>query len=286
MKIAALIVLYRPDIKTVVKLLQKIESSVDRVILIDNTESEMIAHSALSACVAKPWVNYAALGTNHGLAYAQNHGLGQLQQTDCDCVLFLDQDSRPCKGMIEALASAYRRLQSEGRLVAAIGPVIARDGSAPDSTGGIDEPRCEQTQTLMSSGMLVHRSVLDAVGYFDTTLFIDHVETEWLFRAQRHGFEVWQARHAHLDHVLGERTVSLRLHRRFEVAIHRPFRYFYQIRNLMWLLRRRAIPVKWGLVRLFKTLGVVLLCALIQAPRMSYVGSVGRGLYAGFIKGI
>ena len=290
MRVAAVIVTYKPDWQRVEDLIDQISPSMDPIVVVDNTNRTDVAQPPQKLCSLASHHLFIHVGENIGIAAAQNRGLERLNEhcndTCLDYVLFLDQDSVPDGEMITRLVNHFHDLTENGHRVAAVGPEIVRDSIAKNTPCKNDQDRYSEAKTLISSGMLVSREALDAVGPFDEELFIDHVETDWLFRARKQGFQVFQAHDAWLQHSLGERTLTFRLHRKFQVALHRPERYVYQIRNLIWLLRRRTIPIGWGLSRLVKTLAVAILCLVIQRNKRLFLQSIAQGLHAGFVKGI
>lgn len=286
MTTVAILIAYHPDPIKVVRLIRCIQQSVHTICLVDNTELEQISVTLAEGLDEFDCVRYVSIADNLGIAGAQNRALKELSDIDFEYVLFLDQDSAPSSDMVDGLVDHFRELTATGITLAAIGPKIMRDSARIDSVANKSEFECVEVDTVMSSGMLVSRHVIDGVGQFDSELFIDHVETEWLFRAKKRGFRVFQANNIWMSHVLGERTVSFHLHRRFQIALHRPDRYFYQIRNLIWLIRRRTIPARWGLGRLAKTLTVSMFCVVTQSDKTAYFQSIVKGLHAGLIKGI
>ena len=84
---------------------------------------------------------------------------------------------------------------------------------------------------LLSSGSLLPLSALANIGLMDESLFIDHVDTEWCFRAKAHGFQLFGVCDAVMTHALGERRKEIWFLRQRVVPFHKPFRYYYMFRN-------------------------------------------------------
>jgi len=68
------------------------------------------------------------------------------------------------------------------------------------------------------------------VGLMDEDLFIDHVDSEWCFRAKAKGFQLFGVGGAAMTHALGERRKEIWFLRRRIVTLHKPFRYYYIFR--------------------------------------------------------
>ena len=71
--IAAVAVLYHPNMDTLAKLIESVDNQVDRLFVIDNTPQGKIAAEYFAQFTAK--ISYHALGDNYGIAKAQNVGM-------------------------------------------------------------------------------------------------------------------------------------------------------------------------------------------------------------------
>ena len=50
----------------------------------------------------------------------------------------------------------------------------------------------EETSLLISSGSLVLKNAFDKIGNFKEEFFIDYIDYEWVWRAQRQGYKVFK----------------------------------------------------------------------------------------------
>lgn len=210
-QVCAVVVAYHPDELRFALLLHRLETEVQRIVVVDNT------------------------GHNRGLAAAQNRGIALARAAGATHVLLLDQDSVPLPGMTARLLRGLEALQARGVKVACVGPRLRCYGSL---TRARDE--CD---ALIASGSLLPMAVLDEVGGMEEALFIDQVDTEWCLRARRRGYRAFGVRDAVLDHRPGESLRWIWLGRWRRLIRHPPFRYYTIFRNTLVLCRRDyALP--------------------------------------------
>jgi rhamnosyltransferase len=221
---------------------------------VDNGSTNIDERAFLGAC---PSVVIRKLGTNKGIATAQNEGISVARQMAGRYVLFLDQDSVPQKGMVPRLLAALQRLEASGCKVACVGPRLKLPGGSALSTffrlGWLGSRRqsCRNDRAavecdfLLSSGSLVPLEIIDKIGGMEDALFIDQVDTEWCLRARSMGYRVFGVCGAILEHRLGEASSRLWLGRWRQLPRHKPFRYYYIFRNSVLLFRREYVSPKW-----------------------------------------
>lgn len=284
-KVAAIVVVYHPDLELLRALLERLDSQVDGIFIIDNGPGEPGLEELAAAGSSH---RHVRPGRNLGVAGGINLGIEQAREAGFDRVLFLDQDSLPAPGMVETLASAFDALRVNGEKPAAVGPVIrARETgkSAPfirfrlpinrrlrGTSGSVP---CD---FIITSGMMTDLEALDAVGAMDATMFIDNIDLEWCFRARRAGYRVFGVYDAELDHSIGERRPLIRgsgIHYRH----HTPERLYYMMRNRLLLYRGRA-PFAWIAHDVVRLIGKLALFALIR-PRRENQRAMWRGLIDG-----
>lgn len=260
--ISAIIVTYFPDVATTGELLQALKHQVQRIIVVDNGSPEE------SVKVLKALLSDAGLlistGYNSGLAKALNTGIAEARNAGADYVILFDQDSVPAPDMVDTLLFAVQQKQQAGIRVAAAGPnysdVKGQSASPFVKLEGtrlrrIDcgENEIVEVDHLITSGSLVPMDALAIIGDMEDQLFIDYVDTEWCLRAINKGYLLYGAGAARMRHDLGDRNAGF-LGR--TVIVHSPLRYYYQLRNGIWLLRQSWVSRAWRIMdvrRLVKT---------------------------------
>lgn len=252
--VAAIIVLYRPDPALLKRLLESVESQVEKLFVVDNSsriDAQMPA--ALAACGQR--VFYRANGMNEGLASAQNTGLKKALREGFTHALLLDQDSALPELAVERLLAAEQRLLRAGTRVAAVGPLFIDEKTGERSRGvrhryfrvrwfSIQEDEKEPVETdyLIASGSLIRTSVLRQVGLMRDELFIDWVDAEWSYRAKSLGYKTYIVPTVVMRHSVGDATGEF-MGKRFN--LHSPARNYYIVRNAVYLLRDRRMSLSW-----------------------------------------
>ncbi len=269
--ISAVVVSYHPNIKRLAQLLKTLSQQVESIILVDNG-------SDLSEC-DKSYLfqgingHLIALNDNYGLGVAINFGLKEARLMSASFVLLMDQDSVPKQGMVDSLLDCYESLSAK-ELVGAIGPRFVDAKNAHISSHvnfqywHVGRTPCRDTVNpvladfVITSGSLIPLSVIDDVGVMDESLFIDHVDTEWILRAKSKGYKIFGDCNALLEHELGEYRKRIWLFRWRDVPVHKPFRYYYIFRNSVLLYKRDQIPLAWkrvDIIRLVQIFGFTLI---------------------------
>ncbi|MDO5722966.1 MAG: glycosyltransferase family 2 protein [Flaviflexus sp.] len=239
MLIHALVITYAPG--DLDDLLGALALQCARTTIIDNTPGG----ADLGAVAARHGAELITLGTNVGIAAAQNMGIERALEAGADAVILFDQDSVPTDGMIPTLAQHL----TEG--VAAVGPV-PREGDDvlvyTDHTFGPKRPATVgsdpfEVSFLLASGELISARALAEVGLMNAAWFIDHIDLEWGMRARRAGYRLLAVPAARLDHRLGDRTVKVPGRR--VVHVHAPIRNYYLTRNTIRLISSDLLPLPW-----------------------------------------
>ncbi len=255
-KIAAIIVLYFPKEDSLVKLLSSIEGQTNITYIIDNT------NKCDDYFLNKDWlvkfggdINYLKMVNNIGLAGAQNIGIKEALDHVCTHVIFFDQDSEASENMILSLAQEENALLESGKKVGAIGPCfydIKTKKYAPSiryKSFWIERIQLNTklkktilTDFIISSGTLVRLSVLKDIGLMEDGLFIDWVDIEWCFRLRKK-YSLYVTSKTYMKHNVGTHYVNIGVK---EVVLYDDIRYYYTIRNSIYLLIYGEMGFQWS----------------------------------------
>lgn len=288
--LAAVIPVYQPDSSRLRRALELLAADCQHLFVVDNGGLAVVLDGWSSTPTG---LEMLGTGTNLGVAAAQNLGIQRAREIGADAVVFLDQDSLPRPDMVRKLAKACGELRDAGHLVTACGPRYhepgdgALSGFVRLSRFGLQishpQPPDDLVQCafLISSGMLVPSETLEKVGPMEEALFIDHVDTEWCFRAAAHGFACYGVGGAVMEHELGRTRKKIWLGRWRQVPDHSPERYFYLTRNTLWLARRPYMPAACKLHLLSRLLGLVSIRVLTPPNALATLKSFLCGVRAG-----
>lgn len=294
-EIVPIVVTYNPAGSTLIASLAALLSQVQQVVVVDNDSVCDVADIIKRLDQAQyNRVNLIKLQYNSGLGHAFNIGIARARELSADFVLLMDQDSIPQSNMVKKLHDAYVYLQNQGILVAAVGPRYQNPISGQLSNfvranqyrltqvlcheDGNDYPRAD---FLISSGMFISIQTLDKVGDMDATLFIDHIDTEWCYRAQSKGCSVHGVCDALMQHTLGDKQSRFWWGRWRNIPFHQPFRYYYIFRNSVLLWRRAYMPNAWKRADMLRILCFLLFFTLLSSNRIKNFHMMIHGLWDG-----
>lgn len=290
---ASITVTWQPDLPVLLSQLVALRGLAQRIV-VDNGSRPEILGPLREAC-ALEGVALVELGRNLGLAAGLNAGARAVLERDASCpwLVFLDQDTEPQAGGVEAMIVVAESL-ARGHPLGLVGPVMV-DAATGLSHGAhvIDGWRWSRvfpgpefppvrSAGINGSGMLVGSGTFREHGGFDESLFIDHVDTEYGFRLAAAGLAHYTVPGVRFSHRMGEKTLRFWLAGWRAWPYRSPLRHFYLFRNAVVLMRRSYVPRVWkfwALVKLAMTLGVHACVDPLRVPQVkAMVAGIGAGL--------
>ncbi len=293
--IIPIIVTYNPEKEILLASVRILLAQVKTVIVIDNGSNSSIDH--ILQTLSNDEINHIkvlALDHNYGLGKAYNIGISLARSLKAVFVLLMDHDSIPETNMLHELHSAFIDLEKQGKLVCAVGPryrdYVSSQLSQFVVVGefGLTRSLCDQSTRyvradfIISSGSLISIKSLDQIGNMDEDLFIDHIDTEWCFRAKSKGFEIYGICDAIMQHSLGERQTRIWWGRWRSVSSHQPFRYYYMFRNSVLLWQRPYMPDAWKRADRLRVLYFLFFLITVAPNRIANLRMMMKGLKDGF----
>lgn len=291
--VCAVIITYHPDLGNLRDLIVSLETQVETIVVVDNGSPDSVELFVSSlAVVNKPVV--IGLGENLGIGHAQNVGIEYAKGIGSMYVALFDQDSCPEPVMIMTLVSAATELKSSGISLGAVAPCYKdfQDGTLSSfvrvGNFGFNRVNCAlgsrfvEADFLISSGSLIPLSAIEDIGGVDASLFIDHVDTEWCFRAKAKGFKLFGVNSAVMLHSLGDRRAKFWFLRWRTVPYHSPFRYYYMFRNSIILQRRAYMPLRWKVADVTRCLRAMVFFGAFSSNRIACLKMMFRGMRDGF----
>lgn len=275
-RVAAVVTAYQPD-SSLLTALRSVAGQVDQLIVVDDGSSA--AGDVLEECAALG-ATVVRHGANRGIGAALNTGVRAARRADPapTHVLTLDQDSELPAHLLDDLLAAERDARAAGLTVGMVSPghvtTVSREPAERDATFALGgEP--------IQSGLLLPVATLDLVGEFDESLVIDGVDSDFWLRALDHGLAAVVAPGATLRHRLGH-PIVLASGRELPLVVASEFRYFYQWRNLVQLVRRhgRRHP-RWAAGAVLRASRHLALVTVFAAGRAGRVRRAAAGLRAG-----
>ena len=296
-KAAAIIVTFYPDLIKLDKLINTISPQVNHCLIIDNTPEESLAkiiHTRYKSLKYK----YHWMTDNIGLAKAQNYGIKLAKELHNSHIILFDQDSLPAVSMIEEQFKTLSKLICQGKKVCAIGPVILHENTKITmpliqisnkqvnrihlNNENIENFDYIPVTILMSSGSLIPISAIDDIGDMDESLFIDQIDTDWSLRARNEGYCCFISIKAKMSHTLGEETMTLPIGNQRIFRIHKPFRYYYMVRNSIYLYKKHYNFKRWILFDMSRYIKVLTM-TFLSPTRFQCFKMIAMGLIDGLL---
>lgn len=256
---AAIVVTHEPDFDLFSKVLKALAPQC-QVIVVDNGSSEVVLEQVTALIEHQAAVSLLELRENSGIAHAQNAGIRQALATrpNTEFVLTLDHDSVVPEEFVSRLQDEFDSRDKALRL-AAIGPTLIdprvnapvgfqrRRGLSWSRFMPIPGQPGMEVDGLNSSGSLISVRALRDTGLFESDFFIDHVETEWCFRARSRGYRLWGSFETSMEHRMGDDATTFWFFGRRVWPYRSPRRHYFIFRNSLALQRRLYVPSVWKL---------------------------------------
>lgn len=295
--VVAVVVTYQPELEVLKQLLDALGPQVTSVVCVDNgSRSDLAAWNSKRDIYA---VEIILLGENRGIAAAQNVGIEWARNREAEFVLLMDQDSIPSASMVSELLCAITSATNDfpALPVAAAGPAAVDRRTGQLSSFVIERfglparwrfssdvealPPFIEVGFLIASGTLIPVEVLKRIGAMRSDYFIDHVDTEWCFRARAAGYRLLGVPAAKLEHQLGDMVKRVWFLRFRQVAYHAPLRDYYMFRNSLLLLRDAKMSFVWRVHFLWRLAGFAGYFLLFSGDRWLRLRAMALGLVHG-----
>lgn len=230
-KVAAIIISYNPD-NNLLDSIKLLINQVEKIIIVDNgSESEKKKNINLIKDINNEKIKVIFNEENLGIATALNIGVKDALKQGYNWILTMDQDSKVSSNMIEKMFEVYSTIdESERKDILSIFPnfVDERIQSIEENS---EMNAYEYVDADITSGNLLKAEVFDKVGFFDDSLFIDLVDTDFCMRLNEENIKMIKVRDAILYHSLGESQTVKSIFGKFNTSNHSALRRYYMTRN-------------------------------------------------------
>jgi len=221
------------------------------IVVVDNGSSN---DSVQKIREAFPKIPILEMDQNHGFAGGNNPGIEWALDHHAEWVLLLNNDTVVAPDFLEHLMAAAKEKPLAGVLGGKIlryqTDVIDHLGGYWDEkkgeffsahTGSQDHPyfEMEAADYVCGACMLIRKECLERVGFLEPRFFLFWEETDFCYRAQRAGWEVWTAPKAKIWHKVSSSFIGGKPH----------MHYFWWRSRLLWMARNCSIEEKRALYR-------------------------------------
>ena len=217
MEICMLVVFYNGNDEIIHKIVE-LSHSLSRILIVDNGSTNSRILDKLDECKN---VTVICNSVNRGIAAALNQGLDFAQKNGYPLLITMDQDSIIDIDSVEKMAKAI----DENIGIISVGPFYDGKIHAED----------KYVTNLITSGNVLHVEEIMKIGGFNESLFIDCVDIDLSFNIISNGLKMKKIAGAKMTHKIGEYEYS-RLFR-LKYLSHNPRRYFYKMRNNVFIYK-------------------------------------------------
>lgn len=231
-KVAAIIVSYNPD-SNLFDSINLLLNQVEKVIIVDNGSKEKYVKYIKS--INEDKIEIILNKENLGIATALNIGVRKVLENGYEWILTMDQDSKASPDMVKKMFNVYNSINREERKdILSIFPnfVDERIQSIEENS---NMNSYEYVDADITSGNLLRKEVFEKVGFFDDSLFIDLVDTDFCMRLNEKGIKMIKIRDAVLYHSLGESKTIKGILGSFNTSNHSALRRYYMTRNRFYI---------------------------------------------------
>ncbi len=237
-KVAAIIVSYNPD-KNLLDSVNLLISQVEKIIIVDNGSIEEKRKDISSIKdIDNERIEIIFNEENLGIATALNIGVREALKQGFNWILTMDQDSKASKDMVEKMFEVYNNIdEKERKSILSIFPNFVDERIQSIEENSVMNTY-EYVDADITSGNLVNVEVFDKVGFFDDSLFIDLVDTDFCMRLNEKNIKMIKVRDAILYHSLGESQSVKSILGKFNTSNHSALRRYYMTRNRFYIWER------------------------------------------------
>ena len=234
-KVAAIIVSYNPD-KNLLDSVNLLISQVEKIIIVDNGSIEEKRKDISSIKdIDNERIEVIFNEENLGIATALNIGVREALKQGFNWILTMDQDSKASKDMVEKMFEVYNNIdKKERKSILSIFPNFVDERIQSIEENSVMNTY-EYVDADITSGNLVNSEVFDKVGFFDDSLFIDLVDTDFCMRLNEKNIKMIKVRDAILYHSLGESQSVKSIFGKFNTSNHSALRRYYMTRNRFYI---------------------------------------------------
>jgi len=228
--------------------LQQQSRRIDEIVVVDNASSDGTVEMLRTKY---PEVTVLSLPANAGVGGGYAAGLAHTAiAKKHDWTWLLDDDSVPPPECLQKLLEGLQYLGDSAPETGILAPVcvdlktsVTYPGLAWRGERLVPTP-ADPTQPItfldcvISSGSLLRREAVEAVGLTRADFFMDFVDYEYCLRMRSRGFRIALVRDCILDHEIGEQATFNILGWKRSWTDHAPWREYYIARNETAMIRQ------------------------------------------------
>jgi rhamnosyltransferase len=232
MKTIGVVVAYFPNLEQLIFNIESYANDLDKLIIWNNTpnQSEACFHSLKSRYADK--ILIMGNGKNEGIGYALNRAAEWGITNNYDYLLTMDQDSYFDKNSMTRYIKLIQNNDSEG-ILAYASMLHLISGDTPPFEGIF-----RAMKLCITSGTVYPLEVFRKIGFFQEELFIEGIDFELCWRAEKYHLKTLLVNQVYLNHSVGNRKEHRLLGLKVHTYNYAPVRLYYSVRNITYLYKK------------------------------------------------
>lgn len=230
-KVAGCVILYNPQDSTINNILSYIDY-IEKLYIVNNGNGDIVC----SRFADSDKVRIIYHKENMGIAYSFNEVLKDADG-EYDLLLTMDQDSCFFEDSMKTYINEIHNFDWSKTL--AIGPKIVEPKFYLSINSKKSGTKWNLAENMITSGNIVSVKNALFIGAFDEDLFIDEVDSDFIFKGREAGFDIFTNEiGVYLLHSLGNPSYHRFLGRKTKVQNHNKIRKYYMFRNRFVVLKK------------------------------------------------
>lgn len=273
--IAAVVTTFKPD-GSILTNLKRIAAQVGLVILVDDTGQAARGEAPDFSKINN--LRYIKNKANIGIAASLNAGVARAAEEGFNWVIALDDDTLVSETYI---ADVFEFIQ--GNQLPDIGLVACSRGVGVRAASR-DEEKFFTKRTLITSGSVFSVDVFRRVDGFDEGFFIDLVDFDFCTKIRKIGCSIVMLNKYGMDHKVGNSQMKNFLFLKFVIYNHAPFRFYYQMRNVFFFVKKHfAFDPLLSTYIFLDVFRLPLKALLFEREKLKRLSYLAVGLFDGLI---
>ena len=219
----SIIVVYNPKVDLLVKDICSFIKNVDLLIIWQNSVLSDDVREYISSLGN---IIFAGNGINQGIPTALNYALSYAIKNGYDYLLTMDQDS-VLENFDNYKNTVIKKNQDKSCIVGAYQTFLESK---------LSEDIFSEYKWVITSGTIFPIRLLNEIGGFETSFFIDTVDIEVCIRARKYGYKCYICRTGKLIQKYGVKHTIKMLNKTINYVVYSPDRIYGIFRNLTMLL--------------------------------------------------
>lgn len=219
----SIIIVYNPKVDLLVKDICSFIKNVDLLIIWQNSVLSDDVREYISSLGN---IIFAGNGINQGIPTALNYALSYAIKNGYDYLLTMDQDS-VLENFDNYKNTIIKKNQEKSCIVGAYQTFLESK---------LSEDIFSEYKWVITSGTIFPIRLLNEIGGFETSFFIDTVDIEVCIRARKYGYKCYICRTGKLIQKYGVKHTIKMLNKTINYVVYSPDRIYGIFRNLTMLL--------------------------------------------------